>query len=77
MKLIAFSLFTALSVTVYGQVNIINESLTDSSINIFYIGVDNKISITGKMYNEATNVVRISGGGSSIYKESTNTNVNK
>ena len=43
MKLIVFNLFTILSVTTYSQVKIINESLTDSSKNIFYIGVDNWI----------------------------------
>jgi hypothetical protein len=72
MKLIVFSLFTILSATAYGQVTIINQSLTDSSINIFYMGVDNKISIKGKEYNEVTNTVRISGSGASISKDSTN-----
>jgi hypothetical protein len=72
MKLIGLSLFTILSVAAYSQIKIINESLTDTTKNIFYIGVDNKISITGKDYHEATNVVRISGGGASISKESAN-----
>ena len=64
MKLISFSLFTILSVTVYSQINIINESLTDSSKNIFYIGVDNRISIIGL----ADNTIAITGGGGAIYK---------
>ena len=65
MKLIGFSLFTILSGTAYGQVNIINESLTDSSMNIFYIGADNKIRITGITDNYN---ITISGGGGILHK---------
>jgi len=31
----------------YSQVNIINRSLTDSTLNIAYVGVDNEIELTG------------------------------
>jgi hypothetical protein len=72
MKQLLIFVFTLISATVNGQVNIYNVSLTDTTKNIFYIGVENKIIITGKEYNDVTNAVHISGGGASIYKESVN-----
>jgi len=64
MKLIAFILFTIISINVRGQVYIFNQNLTDISINIFYIGVDNRISILWL----ADYKIAISGGGGTIQK---------
>jgi len=44
---ILFLILIHISLTTVGQVKIYNLSLTDSSKNIFYIGGDNKIKITG------------------------------
>ncbi len=63
LKLITFSLFTILSITGNSQINIINESLTDSSKNIFYIGVDNRVRITGFPDNCR---LAITGGGGTL-----------
>jgi hypothetical protein len=65
MKLIGVSLFTILSATAYGQINIINESLTDDSKNIFYIGVDNRIRIS--VFDDNYSMA-ITGGGGTIQK---------
>jgi GldM C-terminal domain len=57
-------LFSSLS---HGQVDIINQSLTDSSINIFYIGVDNAIKLkTAKSESEYNIVIK---GTATIFHE--------
>jgi len=40
-------LFSILPIVCFSQVNIINRSLTDSSLNIAYLGLDNAIELTG------------------------------
>jgi hypothetical protein len=69
MKLIAASIFLFLASVCKGQINIINQSLTDSTLNILYIGVDNRIKVTG--YNDSYNLT-ITGGGGSLYKTGKN-----
>src|SRR5215203_4421594 len=44
-----------LTVFTFSQVNIINRSLTDSSLNIAYIGVENAIELLG-FKNSTTNL---------------------
>jgi hypothetical protein len=65
------------SVSLKAQVNIFNLSLRDSSKNIFYIGVDNIIKISGKDYNPSKGRVAIAGGGGSIYKTDNGTYIIK
>lgn len=49
------------------QVDIINQSLTDSSLNIFYTGVDNRIKL--KVKKDLPNyTVMVKGAGSSLAK---------
>ncbi len=50
--------FTAVS---QGQIDIINQSLTDSSLNYLYIGVDNRIKVKGS--NSEYKLVITGGGG--------------
>jgi hypothetical protein len=62
----SFLLISVLSSCVaYTQVDVINESLMDSSLNIFYIGVDNDIKIKVKS-NIAEYTIAVKGSGSSI-----------
>jgi hypothetical protein len=49
----------------FGQVSITNERLTDSTLNIFYIGVDNPIKLTSKKPDHLYRVI-IQGSGSAI-----------
>ena len=72
MKSLLIFILIFFSVAVKGQVNIYNLSLTDTTKYIFYTGVENKIAITGKDYNELTNAVHVSGGGANIRKVSAN-----
>lgn len=61
-----FILISLLFTTVCdGQINIINQSLTDSSLNILYIGVDNRIKVAG--YND-TYSLTITGAGGTFFK---------
>jgi hypothetical protein len=64
--ILIFLLFTSVS---HGQINIINQSLTDSSLDFLYIGVDNRISVTGPAGNYS---MAISGGGGTILKDGKN-----
>jgi hypothetical protein len=50
------------------QVNIFNESLTDSSINIFYVGIENKIKLKITNYRTSNESLTISGGGGTLTK---------
>ena len=52
------------------QVSISNLSLTDTSQNIFYIGVDNTIRISGEDYNSTKQGLAILGGGGTLFKKS-------
>jgi hypothetical protein len=62
-----FILFISLSsFFAFSQVNIINHSLTDTSQNIFYVGVDNLIKISGKQYDYLKQSVSIKGGGAEL-----------
>lgn len=47
MKIILIAISFFFSLRSAGQVKIVNESLTDSTVDYFYIGVENKISISG------------------------------
>jgi GldM C-terminal domain len=53
----------------HGQINIINLSLTDSSLSFLYMWVDNRISVTGSADNYS---LAISGGGGTIQKAGKN-----
>jgi GldM C-terminal domain len=69
MKYIFILISLIFSSVSHGQVNIINQSLTDSSLNFLYIGVDNRIRVTGLTDNYR---IAISGGGGSIIKTEKN-----
>lgn len=69
MKYIFTLIFLFFTTVSHGQINIINQSLTDSSRNFLYIGVDNRISITGSADNYS---MAISGGGGTILKDGKN-----
>ena len=45
MKQLLLYISTFFSISSYGQIEIINQSLTDSSLNLLYIGVENYIEI--------------------------------
>lgn len=47
MKIVLLVLSFSFSLLSAGQVKIVNESLSDSTVDYFYIGVDNKVSISG------------------------------
>lgn len=67
MLRITLILFLSLSTFfAFSQVNIINHSLTDTSQNIFYVGVDNLIKISGKQYDYRKQSVSIKGGGAEL-----------
>jgi GldM C-terminal domain len=68
MRYFFIFLFSVFSSVCYGQINIINQSLTESSINIFYIGIENVIKLKGVKNESYYNIV-IKGGGSQIRKE--------
>ena len=53
MHRIASFLFLLLPIVCFSQVTIINRSLTDSSLNIAYIGVENTIELVGLKSNSA------------------------
>jgi hypothetical protein len=50
------------------QINIINRHVSDSSINIFYIGVDNVIELKG-VKNEAEYSVSVTRAGSEMRRQ--------
>jgi len=54
------------SLLIKAQITITNHSLTDTSQNIFYIGVDNLIKISGKQYKPLEQSLVIKGGGASM-----------
>jgi GldM C-terminal domain len=72
MKKYLFFLLIITGISTNAQVSIYNHNLTDTTQNFLYIGVENNIIISSKGYNEATNLVMISGGGASISKQSAN-----
>jgi hypothetical protein len=47
MRKLAFLLFTLQPFVCFSQINIINRSLIDSSLNIAYLGVENAIELVG------------------------------
>lgn len=51
------------------QITISNLSLTDTTQNIFYIGIDNTIKISGKQYDPANQKHVIMGGGGTLQKK--------
>ncbi len=63
-------LFTA-AIKTSAQINIICPKLIDTTLNYFYIGVDNPIKVVGKNVSD-NNIVSISGGGASLTKISAN-----
>jgi hypothetical protein len=54
------------------QVNIINQSLTDTSVAILYSGVDNYVKITGLKPHADMSHIAITGAGSTIRQAGTN-----
>ncbi len=62
IKLLALSFCFSLSAV--GQVTIFNESLSDSTVNYFYIGVLNQVKISG--ISKAERTVTIAGAGATI-----------
>lgn len=54
MHRLASLLFLLLPLACFSQVNIINRNLTDSSLNVAYIGVDNEIELRGVKNNSGT-----------------------
>ena len=71
MKFIISLFLTVIALKTAAQTDIICAKLTDSSLNYFYIGLDNPITIIGdrKIDNYT---VTISGGGAIITKVSAN-----
>lgn len=65
MKL-AIIIFLLISFSADSQITISNHSLTDTTQNVFYIGVDNIIKISGEQYHYLKQSVAISGGGAVI-----------
>lgn len=63
LTVLLFPLFTNYSSS---QVQVINRSLTDSTLNYFYIGEDNALEVKWNGVNPATAGVAISDGGSTI-----------
>src|SRR5262245_33603372 len=59
---IIFFLFSA-SPSLRSQIVISNLSLTDTTQNFFYIGVENKIHVTGKDYDPVKGKFTVAGGG--------------
>lgn len=53
------------------QFTISKLSLTDTTQNIFYIGVDNLIKISGKQYDPTKQHIVIMGGGGTLHKKET------
>lgn len=53
--------------TVLAQVNVVNRSLTDSTLPVFYTGVENNIRFSGKDYTYTETVVSIHGAGSTLH----------
>jgi GldM C-terminal domain len=72
MKIIVATLALFISPIIKAQVSVTNLSLTDTTQNILYIGVDNKISITGKGFVDHESSISISGGGGMIIKVGAN-----
>jgi hypothetical protein len=72
MKRILPAIFAFAFLQAKAQIQIINQSLTDTTKNFLYIGAENHILISGKGFNEVTNPIQISGGGASIYKQASN-----
>ncbi|MEI9943264.1 MAG: hypothetical protein WDN26_03510 [Chitinophagaceae bacterium] len=66
MKYIFVLIFVIINSMCSGQVKIINQSLTDTSVNIFYTGVDNRIMLKAKNPNEYS--VAIVGAGGMLSK---------
>lgn len=65
MHKLIFIVLLVISIKTSGQANIICPGLKDSSLNYFYIGIDNPIEVTGiKM--SANNKISITGGAASI-----------
>ena len=60
------ALFLLFTFCIKAQLSISNLSLTDTSQNIFYIGVDNRIRISGERYSPLNQSLSITGGGATI-----------
>lgn len=69
MKLITIAVCIFFCSQPKAQINIINQSLTDSSVNVLYIGIENRIKITGC---NAPYTLAISGAGGRIAKKEKN-----
>lgn len=71
MKILLFSILSAIAQTSGAQVNIICPGLTDSSLNYLYIGVDNRIELVDIKIPAENLVISISGGGGTLTKVAT------
>lgn len=71
MKFIINLILLVIALKTAAQTDIICSKLTDSSLNYFYIGVDNPIAVIGNRITD-NYTVTISGGGAMITKESAN-----
>jgi len=59
-------IFSILSISLKSQITVANLSLTDTTQNIFYIGVENKVHVTGKGFDPVKGKFAVSGGGCSF-----------
>ena len=66
MKTCMILLSLLFSFSLRSQIVITNLSLTDTTQNIFYIGVDNVVKISGKEYKPLNQSVVITGGGATM-----------
>jgi hypothetical protein len=66
MKIIFFTLCIFICGLLRSQINIINQSLTDSSLAIFYNGVDNRVKITGSKAQATVKQLVITGNGNAL-----------
>jgi hypothetical protein len=79
MKISLFAIFLVFNLSGYSQVRIINESLTDSTRNLLYIGMDNIIRFDkkGSTINYKLIIIGCEGAMSSIGSSRYNVNVKK
>ncbi|HMK25752.1 MAG TPA: GldM family protein [Chitinophagaceae bacterium] len=73
MRSIFFFISFFIPIFLFSQFNIISLKLTDTTKNIFYIGYDNPIRVSGKGIS-GNYQVEISGAAGSLYKDKENFN---
>lgn len=67
MRQVLIVTFILLSIQLLGQIEIINLERTDSSVNIFYVGVENLVRLKTEK-NFSNYQITVTGAGSSLYK---------